>query len=65
MDLTANLNDESSALHLFINDEDFADSLQLMMFQLDEGIEEVSKAAESIQKSGLIRMFSKDKEKKG
>jgi len=64
MDLTAKLNNDSSALHLFINDEAFADSLQLMMFQLDEGIEEVSKAAESIQKSGLIRMFSKDKEKK-
>jgi len=64
MELTANLNNESSALHLFINDEDFADSLQHLLFQLNEGIEEVTKAAESIQKSGLIRMFSKDKEKK-
>jgi phospholipid/cholesterol/gamma-HCH transport system substrate-binding protein len=64
MDLTAKLNNDSSALHLFINDEAFADSLQLLLFQLDEGVEEVTNAAEAIQRSGLIRMFSKDKEKK-
>ena len=64
MELTARLNNDSSALHLFIDDNDFSDSLQLLLFRLDEGIEEATKAAESIQKSGLIRMFSKDKEEK-
>ena len=64
MDLTAKMNNDSSALNLFINENDFADSLQLILFRLDEAIEEITKAAESIQSSGLIRMFSNDKEKK-
>lgn len=64
LELTAKLNNDSSALHLLIDDVQFADSLQLMLMKLDDGIEEATKAAESIQKSGLIRMFSKDKEKK-
>ncbi len=64
LELTAKLNNDSSALHLFINDEIFADSLQHLLYRLDEGIEEATKAAESIQNSGVIRMFSKDKEKK-
>jgi phospholipid/cholesterol/gamma-HCH transport system substrate-binding protein len=64
MELTAKLNNDSSALHLFINDSEFADSLQHMLNRLDVGIEEATKAAEAIQRSGLIRMFSKDKEEK-
>jgi len=64
MDLTAKLNNDSSALHLFIDENDFADSLQLLLYRLDVGIEEATKAAESIQRSGLIRMFSKDPDKK-
>lgn len=64
MDLTAKLNNDSSALHLFIDENDFADSLRLLLIRLDEGIIEATKAAESIQRSGLIRMFSKDEEKK-
>lgn len=62
LELTDKLNSDSSALHLFIDDHEFADSLQLMLIRLDQGIEEATKAAESIQRSGLIRMFSKDKE---
>ncbi len=64
LDLTAKLNNDSSALNMFINDESFADSLQLLLYRLDEGIEEATKAAEAIQKSGFIRAFSRDKEKK-
>ncbi len=63
-DFTAELNNDSSALHLFIGDESFADSLQHLLDRLDAGIEEATRAAESIQNSGLIRMFSKDPEKK-
>ena len=60
---TAELNNDSSALQLFISDPTFADSLQQMLYRLETGIEEATKAAESIQRSGLIRMFSKDPDK--
>jgi len=62
--LTAKLNNDSSALNLFINDPAFADSLQILLYRLDAGIEEATKAAEAVQKSGFIRMFSKDKDRK-
>jgi phospholipid/cholesterol/gamma-HCH transport system substrate-binding protein len=62
-DFTVALNNDSSALNLFINDPSFADSLQQLMYRLEVGIEEATRAAESIQKSGLIRMFSKDPDK--
>lgn len=64
LDLTGKLNNDSSALNLFINDESFADSLQILLYRLDKGIEEATKAAEAVQKSGFIRAFSRDKEKK-
>lgn len=61
--LTTKLNSDSSALDLFIDDTEFADSLEIMLFRLNRGIEEATRASESIHKSGLIRMFSKDKDK--
>jgi phospholipid/cholesterol/gamma-HCH transport system substrate-binding protein len=63
-DFTASLNNDSSALHLFISDEEFADSLQHLLYRLEIGIDEATRAAESIQNSGLIRMFSKDPDEK-
>lgn len=62
-DFTSTLNNDSSALHLFLSDDAFADSLQHLLYRLDVGIEEATKAAESLQNSGLIRMFSKDPDK--
>jgi len=35
-----------------------------MLYLLEVGIEEATKAAQSIQNSGLIRMFSKEPDKK-
>ena len=64
LDLTAKLNNDSNALNLLINDESFADSLQILLYKLDEGVEEATKAAEAVQKSGFIRAFSKDKKEK-
>lgn len=64
LDITGKLNNDSSALNLLIDDENFADSLEILIYRLDEGIEEATKAAEAIQKSGLIRLFSKDKKDK-
>lgn len=63
-DFTDALNNDSSALQLFINNPAFADSLQQMLYRLEVGIDEATEAAESIQNSGLIRMFSKDPDKK-
>jgi phospholipid/cholesterol/gamma-HCH transport system substrate-binding protein len=63
-DFTTSLNNDSSAIQLFINDPTFADSLQQMLYRLETGIEEATKAAQSIQRSGLIRMFSKEPDKK-
>jgi phospholipid/cholesterol/gamma-HCH transport system substrate-binding protein len=62
-DFTATLNNDSSALHLFLSDDAFADSLQHLLNRLEVGIDEATNAAESIQNSGLIRMFSKDPDK--
>lgn len=64
LNLTGKLNRDSTALDLFINDTTFADSLEIMMYRLNTGIEEATKAAEAVQNSGLIRLFSKDKDKK-
>ena len=62
-DFTHTLNNDSSALQLFLSNAAFADSLQHLLDRLEVGIEEATKAAESIQNSGLIRMFSKDPDK--
>jgi phospholipid/cholesterol/gamma-HCH transport system substrate-binding protein len=62
MDLTATLNNDSSALGLLINNPGFADSLQLTLERLNTGIIEATEAAEAVQRSGLIRLFSKDRE---
>ncbi len=64
MEFTSRLNNDSSALSLLIDDEEFADSLEIMLLRLNQGIDAAKKASESIHKSGLIRMFSKDKEGK-
>ena len=63
MGLTARLNRDSTALGLLIDDPSFADSLEVMIQRLNTGIIEATEAAEAIQRSGLIRLFSKDKEK--
>lgn len=62
-DLTTKLNNDSSALNLLINDAAFADSLEILLNRVNLGVDEATKASEAVQKSGLIRMFSKDKDK--
>jgi phospholipid/cholesterol/gamma-HCH transport system substrate-binding protein len=59
--LTERLNNDSSALSLFIDDPSFADSLDVLIDRLNIGIEEATEAADAIQRSGLIRLFSKKK----
>ena len=65
MGLAEKLNNDSSALNLLINDPNFADSLNIFLDRLNRGVIEATEAAGAIQRSGLIRLFSKKKEKQG
>ncbi len=62
-EVTTKLNNENNALHKFIADTDFADSVEIMLNNLNQGIIEVTEASEALQRSGLVRAFSKDEEK--
>jgi phospholipid/cholesterol/gamma-HCH transport system substrate-binding protein len=62
LELTDKLKNDSSSLNLFIDDEAFADSLEILLQRINTGVQEATKASEAIQRSGLIRLFSKDKE---
>lgn len=61
MGLAEKLNSDSSALNLLIDDPYFADSLEMLIERLNVGVVEATEAAEAIQRSGLIRLFSKKK----
>ncbi len=63
MGLADKLNNDSSALNLLINDPSFADSLDLFLDRLNKGVIEATEAADALQRSGLIRLFSKKKPK--
>ena len=64
MEMTAALNNDSSALNLLIDNPSFADSLEVMIKRLNIGIIEATEAAEAVQRSGLIRIGGKKKKKK-
>ncbi|MBN2274722.1 MAG: MCE family protein [Bacteroidales bacterium] len=55
------LNNNENALSRFIADTAFADSLEILLYELNTGIREITRSSEAIQRSGLIRMFSKKK----
>lgn len=61
--LAERMNNDSSALNLFIDDPVFADSLKILLDRLNKGVVEATDAADAVQRSGLIRLFSKKKEK--
>lgn len=61
--LADRLNSDSSALNLLIDDPVFADSLKILLDRLNTGVVEATDAADAVQRSGLIRLFSKKKEK--
>lgn len=61
--LTEKMNQEGNAIATLVADTTFADSVEIFMKRLNDAVIEVTGAAESIQRSGIIRLFSKDKEK--
>ncbi len=64
-EVSRKLNDQNNALNKFIADEAFADSVDIMLNNLNKGIIEVTEASEALQRSGVVRAFSKkDKKKK-
>jgi len=65
LELTARINNDSNALNLFINDPEFADSLEILLNRVNRGVDEATKASEAVQNSGIVRKFSKEKDKKG
>ncbi len=62
-EVSEKMNSEDNALHKFIADPEFADSVEVMLENLNTAIIEVTAASEALQESGLVRAFSKDKEK--
>jgi len=62
-EVSEKINNENNALHKFIDDETFADSVNFTLQNLNRGIIEITEAAEALQRSGLVRAFSKDEEK--
>ncbi len=61
--LAQKMNTEGNAISTFVADTTFSDSLEIFMERLNKAVIEATDAAESIQRSGLIRLFSKDKDK--
>lgn len=63
-ELTEQMNSTGNAINTLVADTTFSDSLALFMKRLNEAVIEVTRASESIKNSGLINLFSKDKDKK-
>jgi phospholipid/cholesterol/gamma-HCH transport system substrate-binding protein len=55
------LNTGEGAVQKMLVDSVFADSLDIVLRNLNETLIEVRKASEAVQRSGMIRMFSKNK----
>ncbi len=62
VEVTSKINSQDNVLSKIIADPAFADSLEVMMQRLNEGLIEATEASEAIKRSGLIRLFSKKKE---
>jgi phospholipid/cholesterol/gamma-HCH transport system substrate-binding protein len=57
--ITEKMNNGNGAFHKLLVDSVFADSLDITVHNLNETIIEVKAASEALQKSGLVRAFSK------
>ena len=63
-EISQKMNDPSNALNQFIADSAFADTLKITFRNLNKGLTEITEASEAVQRSGIVRAFSKDKKKK-
>ncbi len=55
-------NDEDNALNKFIGDSLFADSLEVLLHNLNKSVISISEASDAVKRSGFIRLFSKKKD---
>ncbi len=62
-EIVGKMNYGKSIFNKLISDSTFADSLELTIQRLNKGIMEATEASEAIQRSGLIRMFSREDKK--
>ena len=65
IDFSATLNSGEGAFQKMLVDSVFADSLDIVLRNLNETLIEVRQASEAVQRSGMIRMFSKKKKEEG
>jgi phospholipid/cholesterol/gamma-HCH transport system substrate-binding protein len=63
-EIVEKMNYSESVFNKLISDSAFVDSVDITMQRLNKGIIEATEASEAIQRSGLIRMFSKKKKLK-
>jgi len=64
IDITNKINHGQGAINKFLVDSVFADSLDITLHQLNKTIIEVEKASAALQRSGLVRAFSKKEKEK-
>jgi phospholipid/cholesterol/gamma-HCH transport system substrate-binding protein len=63
-ELSVKLNNERNALHKFITDTAFADSIEVLLGRVNQGVVEVSAAAETLKSSKLLGGSAKREKKK-
>lgn len=62
--VTSQIHSGKGIVTRLLTDSLLADSIETMIYNLNTGIIEVTEASEALQKSGLVKMFSKDKKEK-
>ena len=62
IDITEKINSGKGVINKLLVDSVFADSIDVTLQQLNETIIEVKEASEALQRSGLVRAFSKKEE---
>lgn len=65
VEITEKINTGHGTINKLITDSIFADSLQIVVRKLNRSLDEISEAAEAVERSWLMRLFSKKKKKKG
>ena len=64
MDITEMMNTGHGTINKLLTDSVFADSLQIVLSKLNRSLDEVSEAADAVEQSWIIRIFSKKNKKK-
>ena len=63
-EISTRMNYSNSVFNRLISDSALSDTLDILLYRLNQGVIEATEASEAIQNSGIIRMFSKDEKEK-